>query len=97
MGSDEIFFGYRRQKANLLVQNFNNLPSSLKFIIAKIVKNLPVKIFGRGIKFVRWSKKFLSFTNMSISSSYRMSYSYYSKSKLQKLILDSKKIYRFNL
>ena len=91
MGSDEIFFGYRRQKANLLVQNFNNLPSSLKFIIAKIVKNLPVKIFGRGIKFVRWSKKFLSFTNMSISSSYRMSYSYYSKSKLQKLILDSKK------
>ena len=51
---------YRRQKANLLVQNFNNLPSSLKYIIAKIVKNLPVKIFGRGIKFVRWSKKFLS-------------------------------------
>ena len=91
MGADEIFFGYRRQKANLLVQNFNNLPSSLKYIIAKIVKNLPVKIFGRGIKFVRWSKKFLSFTNMSISSSYRMSYSYYSKSKLQKLILDSEK------
>ena len=28
---------------------------------------------------------------MSISSSYRMSYSYYSKSKLQKLILDSEK------
>ena len=24
MGADEIFFGYRRQKANLLVQNFNN-------------------------------------------------------------------------
>lgn len=89
MGADEIFFGYRRQKANLMIKTFDKLPNPFKILITKIVEILPVRIFGRGIKFTRWSKKFISFANLGSSESYRMSYSYYSKKDLNDLIIDS--------
>ena len=44
MGADEIFFGYRRQKATLMAIRFNRLPKPIKFIIAKTVDLFAVKI-----------------------------------------------------
>lgn len=89
MGADEIFFGYRRQKANIMIKRFNKLPNILKKIIITVVHYIPVRIFGRGLKLARWSKKFLSFANMEPSNAYRASYSYYSENDLKDLILNS--------
>ncbi len=82
MGADEIFFGYRRQKALLLAQKFNQLPALTKKLIHFGVNLLPVKIGNRGIKLTRWSKRFLSFTGLPDSQAYMRSYSYYNSDDL---------------
>ena len=58
MGADEIFFGYRRQRATMMAQRFRRLPGPVKYVIAKTVNLLPVKISGKGFKFGRWAKRF---------------------------------------
>jgi len=85
MGADEIFLGYRRQKALLFALKYRRLPNQLKKIIKLFINSLPVKFFGRGFRFARWSKKFISFAELPLSEAYRMSYSYYSKDELLEL------------
>lgn len=82
MGADEIFFGYRRQKASIIVQQYNKLPPFVRSAIEKIVKSLPVTFLGKGLKLSRWSKRFISFSGLPPDESYRMSYSYYSFDEL---------------
>ena len=86
MGADEIFFGYRRQKATLLALRFNKLPKFIKSIIVKVVGLLPVKLFGKGFKLGRWAKRFVGFANMPIDQAYMRSYSYYDHTELKELL-----------
>lgn len=85
MGADEIYFGYRRQKATLLAANYRKLPGFIRKIISATVNLLPVKIGGKGIKLTRWAKRFLKFADLPIEESYMKSYSYYEKKELQQL------------
>lgn len=86
MGADEIFCGYRRQKALLFAQKYKKLPRFIKVLIKSIVNLLPVKIGSRGLRLSRWSKKFISFAEMPDEQAYRTSYSYYEKNELEKLL-----------
>ena len=86
MGADEVFCGYRRQRALLISKKYKMLPKLLRLIIKKVVSILPVKLFGYGLRLVRWSKKFISFAEMPDEEAYRMSYSYYNKDELSKLL-----------
>ncbi|HEY9361615.1 MAG TPA: asparagine synthase (glutamine-hydrolyzing) [Chitinophagaceae bacterium] len=86
MGADEIFFGYRRQKATLLALKFNKLPDFIKSIVIKVVDLLPVKLFGKGFKLGRWAKRFTGFANMPIDQAYMRSYSYYDRTELRALL-----------
>jgi asparagine synthase (glutamine-hydrolysing) len=86
MGADEIFFGYRRQKALILARRFNRLPKFIKYTIKKLVDALPVRIFSKGFKFGRWSKRFMSFATMPVDQAYMRSYSYYDSSQLKELL-----------
>jgi asparagine synthase (glutamine-hydrolysing) len=86
MGADEIFFGYRRQKATMMAQRFNRLPKPVKYIVSKVVDMLPVKISGRGFKFGRWAKRFMSFATMPLERAYMRSYSYYDTNQLKELL-----------
>jgi asparagine synthase (glutamine-hydrolysing) len=86
MGADEIFFGYRRQKATLIAMRYNRLPTFIKQTINTVVKKIPVKLGSRGLKFGRWAKRFLSFANLPIEEAYMRSYSYYSPEQLKNLI-----------
>ncbi len=86
MGADEIFFGYRRQKATLMALRFNRLPEFVKYIISKTVNMLPVKISNRGFKFGRWAKRFMSFATMPLDQAYMRSYSYYDTNQLKELL-----------
>ncbi|MGE5106258.1 MAG: asparagine synthase (glutamine-hydrolyzing) [Sphingobacteriales bacterium] len=89
MGADEIFFGYRRQKATLLSFWFQKLPKLIQNSLGKISAVLPVKMAGKGIKFTRWAKRFLSFAALPAEEAYMRSYSYYSKEELQQLFRDN--------
>ncbi len=86
MGADEIFFGYRRQKATLLALRFNKIPNFIKSIIMLFVRLLPVKLFGKGFKLGRWAKRFTGFANMPIDDAYMRSYSYYGHTELKELL-----------
>ncbi|RNI37486.1 asparagine synthase (glutamine-hydrolyzing) [Hanamia caeni] len=86
MGADEIFFGYRRQKATLIAARYNKLPVFIKNQISTIVQKLPVKIGNRGFKIGRWAKRFISFANLPIEEAYMRSYSYYSPEELKDLL-----------
>ncbi len=89
MGADEIFFGYRRQKATLFALRFNKLPDFIKSIIIVFVRLLPVKIFGKGFKLGRWAKRFTGFANMHIDEAYMRSYSYFDRAELKELLKPS--------
>ncbi len=86
MGADEIFFGYRRQKATMMAQRFNRLPGPVKYIVSKFVGLLPVKISNRGFKLGRWAKRFMSFATMPLERAYMRSYSYYDTNQLKELL-----------
>lgn len=85
MGADEIFFGYRRQKATLLAARYQRIPSFLRKPLEAVASILPVKAFGKGIRVVRWTKRFLSFAGLSPEEAYMRSYSYYDEKELQQL------------
>ena len=86
MGADEIFFGYRRQKAWLYSQAYQRVPSPLRYLVNQTVQHLPVKIGQRGLRSVRWAKKFLSFAELSPAHRYQSSFSYYSRDKLSNFL-----------
>ena len=85
MGADEVFFGYRRQKATLMGLKYNKLPKVFKNVIASVVNILPVKIFGKGFKLGRWAKRFVSFATLPADEAYMRSYSYYDTNELREL------------
>ena len=87
MGADEIFFGYRRQKATLMAMKYRRVvPAVMRKFVSAVVDRLPVRFMGRGLRLVRWSKKFLSFTELSPGRSYMQSYSYYNQQELGALL-----------
>ena len=87
MGADELFFGYRRQKALLWALKYRNIPKSIKQIVSSGIQYIPVRIGNRGVKPVRWAKRFLSFANLPESDAYMRSYSYYDEDALNNLFV----------
>jgi asparagine synthase (glutamine-hydrolysing) len=85
MGADELFFGYRRQKASLLASYYQRVPAVVRKPLEAVIGVLPVKAFGKGIRVVRWAKRFLSFASLSPEEAYMRSYSYYNEKELQQL------------
>jgi asparagine synthase (glutamine-hydrolysing) len=85
MGADEIFFGYRRQKATLLSLRFQKIPGFFRKPLSWLIKSIPVKIGGKGIKWTRWAKRFLSFAELPAEEAYMRSYSYYDENEIQEL------------
>jgi asparagine synthase (glutamine-hydrolysing) len=85
MGADELFFGYRRQKATLIASRYKRLPYLIRKLISSSASLLPVKVFGKGVKLARWAKRFLSFAELPLEEAYMRSYSYYNRKELQDL------------
>ncbi|MCH8234456.1 MAG: asparagine synthase (glutamine-hydrolyzing) [Bacteroidetes bacterium] len=88
MGADELFFGYRRQKALLLALKYRKIPKSIRKIVSSGLQYMPVKIGNRGIKPVRWAKRFESFANLPEPDAYMRSYSYYDEDALDSLFVE---------
>jgi len=85
VGADEIFMGYRRQKAVLIAQKFKGMPVAMRKSIDSMVSLMPVKFMGTGIVPVRWAKRFLKFANLETETAYRLSGSYFEDNALSKI------------
>ncbi len=87
MGADELFGGYRKHLACLLGARYQTLPGSIRRrVVAPGVHGLPVAVGGRGLRYTRWAKRFLSFAELPEEAAFRRSYTLYDPSELLALL-----------
>ena len=87
MGADELFGGYRKHLACLLGARYQRLPRRLRTrVVGPSVDRLPVAAAGRGLRYSRWAKRFLSFAELPEEAAFRRSYSLYDPAELMALL-----------
>ena len=87
MGADELFGGYRKHLACLLGAKYQNIPGGIRRrLLGPVVDRLPVAAGGRGLRYTRWAKRFLSFAELSEEAAFRRSYTLYDPDALGTLL-----------
>jgi asparagine synthase (glutamine-hydrolysing) len=87
MGADELFGGYRKHLACVLAGNYHRLPAGIRRgVVHPAVDRLPVSAAGRGLRYARWAKRFLTFAELPEEPRFRRSYTLYDPSELAALI-----------
>ena len=86
MGADELFGGYRKHVACVMAERYRRLPSFARRAANTAVNRLPVAAGGRGLRYARWAKRFLTFAELPEEAAFRRSYSLYDPLELVALI-----------
>ncbi len=87
MGADELFGGYRKHLACVLGARYRTLPKTLRSrVVAPSVGRLPVAAGGRGLRYSRWAKRFLTFAELPEEAAFRRSYTLYDPDELEALL-----------
>jgi asparagine synthase (glutamine-hydrolysing) len=86
MGADELFGGYRKHLACMMASNYGKLPAFGRAGIRAAVDRLPVSAAGRGLRYPRWAKRFLTFAELPEEPRFRRSYTLYDPPELAALI-----------
>ncbi|WEV28742.1 asparagine synthase (glutamine-hydrolyzing) [Streptomyces sp. 71268] len=86
MGADELFAGYRKHLANVLALRYQRVPRPLRRGVAAAVDRLPVATSRRGLRSVRFAKRFLSFAELPEETAFRRSYTMYDQDELLALV-----------
>jgi asparagine synthase (glutamine-hydrolysing) len=88
MGADELFGGYRKHLACLLGARYQGIvPRTLRTrVVAPSVDRLPVTAGGRGLRYSRWAKRFLTFAELPEEAAFRRSYTLYDRDELVDLL-----------
>ena len=86
MGADELFGGYRRHLACLLASEYGRLPDGVRWSVRTVVNRMPVTARGRGLRYARWAKRFLTFADLPEEPRFRRSYTLYDPAELGALI-----------
>jgi asparagine synthase (glutamine-hydrolysing) len=87
MGADELFGGYRKHLACLMGARYQSLPQFLRSgVVAPAVGAMPVASHGRGLRYSRWAKRFLSFAELPEEAAFRRSYTLYDPEQLSALV-----------
>ena len=86
MGADELFGGYRKHLACVLASRYSRLPAGIKYGVRSVVGRLPVAANGRGLRYSRWAKRFLTFAELPEEPRFRRSYTLYDPAELTALI-----------
>ncbi len=87
MGADELFGGYRKHLACLLASRYCGLPAGLRHgVVEPVVRRLPVTAAGRGVRYARWAKRFLTFAELPEEPRFRRSYTLYDPPELAALL-----------
>jgi asparagine synthase (glutamine-hydrolysing) len=75
MGADELFGGYRKHVACMMAERYRRLPQTVRKTTGVLVKHLPLTAAGRGLRYPRWAKRFLTFAELPEETAFRRSYS----------------------
>ncbi|RBM21311.1 asparagine synthase (glutamine-hydrolyzing) [Prauserella sp. PE36] len=86
MGADELFAGYRKHLANVLALRYQRVPHAVRAPVQSIVDRLPVATAKRGLRSVRFAKRFLSFAELPEETAFRRSYTMYDRTELLDLV-----------
>jgi len=86
MGADELFGGYRKHLACLWAARYRHLPSAVRGSVRRVADHVPVVAGGRGLRYARWTKRFLTFCELPEASAFRRSYTLYDPSELAALL-----------
>ncbi len=86
MGADELFGGYRKHLACLLAGQYSRLPRAGRSAARFAVDRMPVSAAGRGFRYARWAKRFLTFAELPEEPRFRRSYTLYDEAELAGLI-----------
>nr|AAN04235.1 putative asparagine synthetase [Streptomyces sp. 139] len=86
MGADELFAGYRKHLANLIAVRYRHVPGPVRRGVASAVDRLPVATSRRGLRSVRFAKRFLSFAGLPEETAFRRSYTLYDRQELAGLL-----------
>src|SRR6516162_8964333 len=86
MGADELFGGYRKHLACMIAGRYRRLPAAPRALVRSAVDRLPVSAGGRGLRYARWSKRFLTFADLPEEPRFRRSYTLYDPDELTRLV-----------
>ena len=87
MGADELFGGYRKHLACVLASRYGRLPEGFRrAVVRSAVDRLPVSAAGRGLRYARWAKRFLTFAELPEEPRFRRSYTLYDPGELAGLV-----------
>jgi asparagine synthase (glutamine-hydrolysing) len=86
MGADELFGGYRKHLACVLAGNYSRLPALPRAAVRTAVDRMPVSVHGRGLRYSRWAKRFLTFAELPEEPRFRRSYTMYDPAELAGLV-----------
>ena len=86
MGADELFGGYRKHLACVMAGQYSRLPAAPRALVRSTVRHLPVSAAGRGLRYARWAKRFLTFAELPEEPRFRRSYTMYDPDELAALV-----------
>ncbi|MBV9794174.1 MAG: asparagine synthase (glutamine-hydrolyzing) [Actinobacteria bacterium] len=86
MGADELFGGYRKHLACVMASHYGRLPGFARAGVRGLAGQLPVSAGGRGLRYPRWAKRFLTFAELPEEPRFRRSYTLYDPPALAGLI-----------
>jgi len=86
MGADELFGGYRKHLACVMASRYGRLPAVARVPARLAVRSLPVSVGGRGLRYPRWAKRFMTFAELSEEARFRRSYTLYDPDELTALV-----------
>jgi asparagine synthase (glutamine-hydrolysing) len=87
MGADELFGGYRKHLACVLASRYTRLPAGLRRnVVRPAVDRLPASAAGRGLRYARWAKRFVTFADLPEEPRFRRSYTLYDQDELTALV-----------
>jgi asparagine synthase (glutamine-hydrolysing) len=86
MGADELFGGYRKHLACVMASRYGRLPALSRAGVRFAVARVPVSVQGRGLRYARWAKRFLTFAELPEEPRFRRSYTLYDLDELAGLL-----------
>jgi asparagine synthase (glutamine-hydrolysing) len=86
MGADELFGGYRKHLACVMASRYSRLPRAVRSGARFTVDRVPVSIGGRGLRYPRWAKRFMTFADLPEEARFRRSYTLYDPEDLAALV-----------
>jgi asparagine synthase (glutamine-hydrolysing) len=86
MGADELFGGYRKHIACVIAGRYSRLPKTARGGVRYAVDHVPVSFHGRGLRYARFAKRFLTFAELPEEPRFRRSYTLYDVDELVGLV-----------